>query len=83
MQSVPDFQCTWWRDIWWGVSINDCCVRHDLGSPDLDLLWCVADKGGWEFLVLGIVMYIGVKVGRPFYRLWMTMIYQWWTRNKQ
>ena len=66
-----DFQCTWWPDNWWGVSINDCCVAHDFGASDWDLLTCVADKGGWEFLFLGVVMFVGVKIGRPFYRAFM------------
>ena len=28
----PDFECTLWWDVWLGVSINQCCVVHDLAG---------------------------------------------------
>ena len=66
----PDFQCSWWPDQWFGQSLTECCIAHDLGGVDLDLAACVAGLGDWKFAVLGLVMLIGVKFGRPIYEAW-------------
>lgn len=58
----PDFECTWWPDEWFGISINACCVEHDLGSTDLDLFWCVADQHPL-FFIIGAVMLLGLNLG--------------------
>lgn len=65
---MPDLECSWWPDSWFGLSITDCCIAHDLGASDSALAACVADKGGPAFLLLAIVMFAGVKLGRPIYR---------------
>lgn len=66
----PDFQCSWWPDKWFGVSITDCCVRHDVGGSDWDLAVCVAHKhpGFW---IIAVVMLVGVILFRPFYKFVM------------
>lgn len=67
-------QCTWWPDVWFGQSIIDCCIAHDLAPAGLashiQLGRCVAAHGGLAFQVLGAVMVAGVIVGLPFYRFW-------------
>jgi hypothetical protein len=68
----PDFQCTWWPDTWFGVSLSDCCIAHDLGGGDIALMQCVADKGP-AFAVIGLVMLVGVTFGRPIYRAYMRL----------
>jgi len=68
MSYTPDYQCTWWPDVWFGISITDCCIAHDLGGSDTGLFLCVAGKGGWEFTVLAFVMIAGLALFRPFYR---------------
>lgn len=71
---IPDLQCSWWPDVWFGVSITNCCIDHDLGGSDFKLLTCVYETfntNGFTFgasgLVLGIIMYIGIKTFRPVY----------------
>lgn len=66
----PDFECTLWPDGWFGQSITDCCIAHDLGGSDAELAACVAGHGGAGFLILGLVMWAGVKLFRPIYRAW-------------
>lgn len=66
---MPDFQCTGWPDTWFGQSITDCCIQHDLGGSDPALFFCVAGKGGMEFTILGGVMLVGLFLFRPLYRL--------------
>lgn len=61
-----DYECSWWPDEWFGVSINHCCVAHDLGGSDLELFQCVAEQGPY-FWVLGVVMIVGLMIGRPLY----------------
>lgn len=65
----PDMQCTWWPDVWFGVSITHCCVAHDLGGSDAELAMCVA-SAAWWLLPVALVMWLGVKAGRPIYRRW-------------
>lgn len=33
---MVDLECTYWPDVWFGVSLTDCCVRHDLSSLSLE-----------------------------------------------
>lgn len=61
-----DLECTWWPDVWFGVSIQDCCIAHDLGGSDLELFSCVASDKGLP--IIAVVMIIGLIVGRPIYR---------------
>ncbi len=70
---TPDLQCTWFPDTWFGVSLTDCCIAHDLGGTDLALMHCVAQKGPL-FAVLGFAMLVGVIFGRPIYRAYMKFI---------
>ena len=67
---APDYQCTWFPDTWFGVSLTDCCIAHDLGGSDIGLMQCVAHKGP-VFAVIGAVMLVGVTFGRPIYRAYM------------
>lgn len=66
----PDYQCTWWPDVWFGTSLTDCCIAHDLGGTDIGLMSCVAHHGP-IFAVIGFIMLIGVTFGRPIYRAYM------------
>ncbi len=65
---IPDMQCSMWPDIWFGFSLTQCCILHDLGGSDLDLLMCVADLSPM-LIPIGIIMFIGVKLLRPLYLL--------------
>jgi hypothetical protein len=65
-----DYECTWWPDIWFGISLTDCCIAHDLGGSDLALAMCIADKHP-AFWIIGVIMFIGVILGRPIYRAYM------------
>lgn len=67
---TPDYECTWFPDLWFGTSLTDCCIQHDLGGGDLLLAQCVADKGP-IFALISVVMFIGVIFGRPIYRFYM------------
>lgn len=64
---LPDFECSWWPDTWFGISLTQCCIDHDLGGSDWDLMLCVSNQhpGFW---ILGVVMFVGVIFGRPFYK---------------
>ena len=64
---MPDLQCSWWPDVWFGKSLTEFCAAHDLGGSDWQLLIDVASQGGAHFLALGVTMYVGVKLGRPLY----------------
>jgi len=52
-----------------------CCVQHDLddfnkladSTADLSLFDCVSVESG---VALAVLMYIGVKLGRPVWRLY-------------
>ena len=63
---MPDFECTWWPDQWFGISITQCCVEHDLGGTDWRLAQCVAEQHPL-FFILGAVMLVGVTLFRPIY----------------
>lgn len=62
---IGDGECTWWPDVWLGVSITPCCTEHDVSDIDLraalDLGVCVyrmmeaADYAG-AGLLLGAIM---------------------------
>ncbi len=67
---APDYQCTWFPDTLFGVSLTDCCIAHDLGGSDIGLYSCVAEKGP-VFAVIGLIMLVGVTFGRPIYRAYM------------
>lgn len=64
---MPDLECTAWPDVWFGVSITDCCVAHDLGGTDWALAQCVAGKGD-GFWLLGLIMLIGLSTLGVIYR---------------
>lgn len=66
---MPDFECTWWPDVWFGHSLTEFCIAHDLGGTDLQLAQDVAGLGG-GFIALGAVMYVGLKLFGQFYRAW-------------
>jgi len=66
---MPDMQCTLWPDIWFGISLTDYCIKHDLGGTDWQLFVDVAQNGG-VFVFLGAIMYAGLKLFGPFYRAW-------------
>lgn len=65
---MPDFLCTWWPDVWFGISITCCCIDHDLveqtTSAHWDLMMCVIGRLGWWGVPVGGVMFIGL-VGPP------------------
>ena len=69
---MPDFQCTLWPDEWFGTSITNCCIEHDLGGSDLELAQCVATQFPENLalfgVVLGCVMLIGLTIFGPIYR---------------
>lgn len=68
---APDFQCTLWPDEWFGVSLTNCCIAHDLGGSDLGLAHCVSNLSEDPiFKVIAVVMLIGMTFGRPVYRWW-------------
>lgn len=58
--------CTLWPDTIFGKSIKDCCDAHDLSDlgvgSSVDLMYCVADKGGPEFLGVGIMMAVATAL---------------------
>lgn len=62
-----DYECTSWPDVWFGISITDCCITHDLGGSNWELAMCVADKH-WAFLPLGIIMFLGIIFLKPLYK---------------
>ena len=66
----PDMQCTWWPDTWFGKSITEYCIKHDLGGSDIDLMLDVAAQGGLHFVAVGGIMYVGLKFGGPVYRFY-------------
>lgn len=69
----PDFQCTWWFEGWW----QSCCVRHDVGAlSDAGLWQCVVETApdglAWLGILVGAVMFVGIKLLRPFWRAAMS-----------
>lgn len=66
---MPDFECTWWPDAWYGISLTQCCIEHDLGGTDWQLARCVADLSP-AFTGLGLLMFVGLKAFGPIYRVW-------------
>ncbi|WP_182422033.1 hypothetical protein [Aureimonas sp. ME7] len=65
-----DYQCTYWPDVWFGISLTDCCVTHDLSRLDLsssiDLGVCafraLATVNPVAGAVVGTLMAIGTAV---------------------
>ena len=63
----PDLQCTWWPDVWFGVSLTPCCVNHDLSrlgiADSFDLGACVVRRLSATHplaaVALGAVMALG------------------------
>ncbi|MEC5291956.1 hypothetical protein VSX64_14450 [Aurantimonas sp. C2-6-R+9] len=57
---MPDLECTWWPDVWFGVRLTDCCAAHDLSPLDtassLDLGACVAGTMAASHPVAGIAL---------------------------
>ena len=68
-----DYECTWWPDIWFGVSITDCCIAHDLGGSDLQLATCVFHAFPLSLkipaAVLAVVMLVGITLALPIRKL--------------
>lgn len=61
-------QCTMWPDLWFGHSLTDCCIAHDLGGSDIELARCVADTvPGWGWAI-GAAMLAGLTLFGPVYR---------------
>lgn len=44
---MPDLECTWWPDIWFGFNLQPCCEQHDLGGSDWSLFLCVLELLPW------------------------------------
>mgnify|MGYP003683321097 CR=1 FL=1 len=65
---MPDFVCTWFPDVWFGISITCCCITHDLVAQTTaahwDLMLCVIGQLGWLGVPVGGAMFIGL-VGPP------------------
>lgn len=64
---MADMQCTWWPDTWFGVSITECCIEHDLGGTHTQLATCVTETlvaaNPWLAIpagLLSLIMLIGV-----------------------
>ena len=68
-----DMQCSWFPDLW----IKDCCIAHDLGGGDYEFLTCVAETSlpylGPFAGIFGIVIVMGMILGRPLRKLWLIM----------
>ena len=62
----PDYECTYWPDTWFGISLTDCCIQHDLTASSIDLAVCVVNTAWWLW-PLGVVMMIGTALARPYY----------------
>lgn len=62
---MPDFECTWWPDTWFGISLTQCCIEHDLGGSDLDLFHCVAAQHP-ALVPIAAAMLVGVVAWRVF-----------------
>lgn len=65
---MPDLVCTFFPDVWFGVSITPCCICHDLTAQTWaahwDLMQCVIDQLGWRGVPIGAVMFLGL-IGPP------------------
>lgn len=67
---MPDLECTWFPDVWLGISLTPCCASHDVSALDLqssiDLGACVfgrlADTHPVAGAILGGVMMIGTAL---------------------
>ena len=57
---MPDLQCTFFPDVWFGVSLTPCCIAHDLSPLDtassIELARCVVARMGTAHPVAGIVL---------------------------
>jgi len=67
----PDYECTSWLDgipKWMGGTgqeWNHCCIAHDLGGSDVELLNCVNEI----WFGMGTVMVVGLLLFRPAWRV--------------
>ena len=63
----PDFECTWWPDVWFGVSLTDCCAAHDVSSLDaassIDLGVCAVRALAGTHPVAGLVVGSAMALG--------------------
>jgi len=65
---MPDFECTLWPDNWFGISITDLCIKHDLGEfTDWELALAVAERHP-SLIGVGVVMFAGLTVLGPIYK---------------
>jgi len=64
---MPDYECTWWPDNWFGINITDLCIKHDLGGSDIDLAIDVASRSP-ILIPVGIAMYVGLRTFGVIYR---------------
>ena len=64
---APDFECSWWPDIWFGHSLTPCCVEHDLSALDpvsaFHLGACVFSTMAGEHPVAGGVLAVLMTAG--------------------
>ena len=61
---MTDFQCTWWPDVWFGLSLTDCCIQHDLSGDHLALMRCVAEIHP-ALIPVAVVMFLGLVFLKP------------------
>lgn len=66
-----DEKCTAWVQEVFGYSMKACCVTHDYGGSDEQLLECVAGLAPFGLSIpMALLMYIGVK-NKWAYKLWL------------
>ena len=58
---MPDFECTWFPDVWFGISLTDCCVSHDLGGTNQELYQCALDALPWYGDWVAVAMLVGLS----------------------
>lgn len=68
---MPDFECTFWPDNWFGYSLTNCCIVHDHGGTDFELFNCISNIHP-SLYVIGGIMFIGLRLLGPTYRLLRT-----------
>lgn len=61
--------CTGWFDSLFGYNWRHCCEAHDAGSSHWELAQCVINVTPAWLDWMGVLMFVGVVVFLPFYRL--------------
>lgn len=64
---MPDMECTWWPDDWFGLNITNCCIEHDLGASDWELFLCVGEQDP-RLWPVAFLMLIGLATLGRIYR---------------